>query len=456
MTKAVNEREIVLAILMEVTENGQYSHIVLRDVLSKYQYLEKRERAFITRVTEGTLEHMIEIDYILNQFSKVKVKKMKPLIRNLLRSAVYQIRYMDRIPDRAVCSESVKLAVRRGFSGLKGYVNGVLRSVIRGIDDISYPEDPDEYLSVKYSCPLWIIELWKQSYDRSVIETVLNEFQKEIPVTIRCCLNRIAPEKLITRLEQEGVTAEPHPYLPYAFSISGYDYLEGLSSFQEGLFTVQDISSMMVGEIADPQAGDYVIDVCAAPGGKALHAAEKIMVAERKEESQGHVEARDLTEAKVDLIRDNIERTGLPNITAVCMDASVPDESSAGRADIVIADLPCSGLGVFGKKPDLKYKASAEGIESLVKLQRQILSCVQAYVKPGGTLIYSTCTISPKENAGNVRWFLEQYPEFAADEIRGKLCPQLRESVNRDGSIQFLPGIHRSDGFFIARLVRRK
>lgn len=481
MTKAVNEREIVLAILMEVTENGQYSHIVLRDVLSKYQYLEKRERAFITRVTEGTLEHMIEIDYILNRFSKVKVKKMKPVIRNILRSAVYQIRYMDRIPDRAVCSESVKLAVRRGFSGLKGYVNGVLRSIIREMDDISYPEEPLEYLSVRYSCPRWIIDLWAQTYSYDVIETVLKDFQEEKPVTIRCCMNRIEPEKLKERLEQEGVTVEQHPYLPYAFWISGYDYLEGLESFREGLFTVQDISSMMVGEIADPKAGDYVIDVCAAPGGKALHAAEKLLMAEKalKAEPQpeventlveeketgaekqrgqhaGHVEARDLTESKVALIRENIERTGLTNITAICRDASVPDEASAGQADVVIADLPCSGLGVFGKKPDLKYKASPEGIESLVKLQRQILSCAQAYVKPGGALVYSTCTISPEENEGNVRWFLENCPEFSVDDIREKLAPQLQDSVGADGSIQFLPGVHTSDGFFIARFVRRK
>ncbi len=481
MTKAVNEREIVLAILMEVTENGQYSHIVLRDVLSKYQYLEKRERAFITRVTEGTLEHMIEIDYILNRFSKVKVKKMKPVIRNILRSAVYQIRYMDRIPDRAVCSESVKLAVRRGFSGLKGYVNGVLRSIIREMDDISYPEEPLEYLSVRYSCPRWIIDLWAQTYSYDVIETVLKDFQEEKPVTIRCCMNRIEPEKLKERLEQEGVTVEQPPYLPYAFWISGYDYLEGLESFREGLFTVQDISSMMVGEIADPKAGDYVIDVCAAPGGKALHAAEKLLMAEKalKAEPQpeventlveeketgaekqrgqhaGHVEARDLTESKVALIRENIERTGLTNITAVCRDASVPDEASAGQADVVIADLPCSGLGVFGKKPDLKYKASPEGIESLVKLQRQILSCARAYVKPGGALVYSTCTISPEENEGNVRWFLENCPEFSVDDIREKLAPQLQDSVGADGSIQFLPGVHKSDGFFIARFVRRK
>ena len=164
MTKTVNEREIVLGILMETVENGQYSHIVLRDVLAKYQYLSKQERAFITRVSEGTLEHLIEIDYILDQFSKVKVKKMKPVIRNILRSAVYQLKYMDSVPDRAVCSEAVNLAVRKGFSGLRGYVNGVLRSTARGLDDIGYTEEGTSALSVKYSCPEWIIELWKQTW----------------------------------------------------------------------------------------------------------------------------------------------------------------------------------------------------------------------------------------------------------------------------------------------------
>ena len=463
MTKPVNEREIVLAVLLEVTENGQFSHIILRDVLSKYQYLEKRERAFITRVTEGTLEHMIEIDYILDRFSKVKVKKMKPVIRGILRSAVYQLKYMDSVPDRAVCNEAVKLAVRKGFSGLKGYVNGVLRSVARGLDDVQYPGEKMEELSVRYSCPKWILDLWGRTYGTEVIEKMLNDFQQEKPVTIRCCLNRISPDRLRERLESEGITVEMHPYLPYAFQISGYDYLNDLAAFQEGLFTVQDISSMLVAEIASPEAGAQVIDVCAAPGGKALHTAEKLYMAEaqllkdenaQKNRTAGHVEARDLTEGKVELIRENIERTGLTNISAVCRDASVPDRDAEGRADLVIADLPCSGLGVIGKKPDLKYKASPEGIDSLVRLQQKILSCAQSYVKPGGTLIYSTCTVNPGENIDNVHWFLQQYPEFSPGDIRDRICPELRESVVEKGCIQLLPGVHKSDGFFIARLVR--
>ena len=463
MTKPVNEREIVLAVLLEVTENGQFSHIILRDVLSKYQYLEKRERAFITRVTEGTLEHMIEIDYILDRFSKVKVKKMKPVIRGILRSAVYQLKYMDSVPDRAVCNEAVKLAVRKGFSGLKGYVNGVLRSVARGLDDVQYPGEKMEELSVRYSCPKWILDLWGRTYGTEVIENMLNDFQQEKPVTIRCCLNRISPDRLRERLEAEGITVEMHPYLPYAFQISGYDYLNDLAAFQEGLFTVQDISSMLVAEIASPEAGAQVIDVCAAPGGKALHTAEKLYMAEaqllkdenaQKNRTAGHVEARDLTEGKVELIRENIERTGLTNISAVCRDASVPDRDAEGRADLVIADLPCSGLGVIGKKPDLQYKASPEGIDSLVRLQQKILSCAQSYVKPGGTLIYSTCTVNPGENIDNVHWFLQQYQEFSPGDIRDRICPELRESVVEKGCIQLLPGVHKSDGFFIARLVR--
>ena len=255
MAKAINEREIVAAILMEVTENGRYSHIVLREVLTKYQYLEKRERAFITRVTEGTLEHMTEIDYILDCFSKVKVKKMKPLIRAILRSAVYQIKYMDSIPDHAVCSESVKLAVKKGFSGLRGYVNGVLRSVVKGIDEVEYPSDPIKRLSVRYSCPEWIIRLWKETYDLSLIETMLKDFQTEKPTTIRRCRSRITMEQLKKRLEEEHVLVENHPYLKDALLISKYDYLESLETFREGLFVVQDISSMLVGELAHVQAG---------------------------------------------------------------------------------------------------------------------------------------------------------------------------------------------------------
>lgn len=444
--REINERELVLGILMEVTEKGRYSHIIIREVLKKYQYLDKKERAFITRVTEGTLEHMMELDYILDQFSTVKVKKMKPAIRNILRSAVYQLKYMDTVPDSAVCNEAVKLTVKKGFVGLKGFVNGVLRSTAAGLGQVRYPKDPVERLSVRYSMPLWILELWLRNYDRETVEIMLKDFQKEKPLVIR---GRTAQEEgsqgvpdLRKELEEEGVRIKQHPYLPYAYYLLGQDHLEKLKSFREGHFFVQDISSMLVCEAAAPHPGDMVIDVCAAPGGKAIHMAEML-------HGTGSVEARDLTAYKVGLIQENIDRAGLSNIRAVQMDACVPDTSSIEKADIVIADLPCSGLGVLGKKTDLKYKTTEESLESLVRLQKEILSTVKAYVRPGGTLIYSTCTVNPSENIDNVHWFLEQNPEFSLKDIRENLCEELRKYIQEKGCLQLLPGIHESDGFFL-------
>ncbi len=449
MTKAINEREIVLEVLLEITEHGMYSHIVLRDVLNKYQYLEKKERSFITRVTEGTLEHMMEIDYILDQFSKVKVKKMKPVIRNIMRSAVYQMKYMDSVPVSAACNEAVKLAVRKGFGSLRGFVNGVLRNVARNLDQIEYPTEPLKRLSIQYSMPEWILNLWLKAYDSDIVEQMLQAFQRETPLTIRCNLRMVTPKQLKEHLETEGVTVKVHPYLEYAFHISGFDYLGDLESFQNGEFSVQDISSMLVSELAGPKEGDYVIDVCAAPGGKSLHMAEKL-------NGSGRVEARDLTEYKVGLIQENIERTGLSNVEAVQQDALIFDETSVGKADIVLADLPCSGLGVLAKKTDLKYKATKEGADSLAKLQREMLKNVQAYVKDEGKLVYSTCTINPAENMDNVHWFLNEYPEFELIDIHGSLCEELQKDVKENGCIQLLPGVHQSDGFFLACMKKRK
>lgn len=449
MTKAINEREIVLEVLLEITEHGMYSHIVLRDVLNKYQYLEKKERSFITRVTEGTLEHMMEIDYILDQFSKVKVKKMKPVIRNIMRSAVYQMKYMDSVPVSAACNEAVKLAVRKGFGSLRGFVNGVLRNVARNLDQIAYPTEPRQRLSIQYSMPEWILNLWLKAYDSDIVEQMLQAFQRETPLTIRCNLRMVTPKQLKEHLEAEVVTVKVHPYLEYAFHISGFDYLGDLESFQNGEFSVQDISSMLVSELAGPKEGDYVIDVCAAPGGKSLHMAEKL-------NGSGHVEARDLTEYKVGLIQENIERTGLSNVEAVQQDALTFDETSVGKADIVLADLPCSGLGVLAKKTDLKYKATKEGADSLAKLQREMLKNVQAYVKDEGKLVYSTCTINPAENMDNVHWFLNEYPEFELIDIHGSLCEELQKDVKENGCIQLLPGVHQSDGFFLACMKKRK
>ena len=434
MTNGVSVRELVLDILIEVNEKEQYSHLVIRDVLNKYQYLEKQERSFLTRLAEGTIEHMLEMDFIINSFSKVKVKKMKPLIRNLLRMSVYQLKYMDSIPDAAVCNEAVKLAKKRGFGQLRGFVNGVLRNIARDMENLQYPDkkrEPVTYLEVTYSIPAWMASQWIDSYGMEKAESICASFLVQRPITIRTNMLRITPQELVERLQGEGVIVHPVEHLDYAFEIEGFDYLNGLDSFNEGLFYVQDISSMMVAEAAAPKKDDYVIDVCAAPGGKASHLAEKLA-------GTGMVDARDLTEYKISLIEENIERHGLSNMKAVQMDATVLDEDSVEKADVLICDLPCSGLGVLGKKTDIRYKMNAEKQESLVQLQRDILDTVHTYVKRGGTLVYSTCTIHTNENEGNVSWFLEKYPEFELE---------FKE--------QMLPGETYHDGFFIAKLKRK-
>lgn len=436
----VNTRELILGILLEVIEEDNYSHLVIRSVLDKYQYLEKQERAFITRVSEGTIQTMIELDYIINRFSKVKVNKMKPVIRNILRMSVYQLKYMDSVPASAACNEAVKLARKKGFSSLSGFVNGVLRNISRELSSIPYPDKektPVAYFSVKYSMPEWIVEQWIADYGVEIAAATIEAFSKEAPITIRTNLEKITPEKLVMQLQNEGVLVEKvrlqeFNEMDYAFMISGFDYLNALPSFRDGLFYVQDISSMMVAEFATPKQGDYIIDVCAAPGGKSTHLAEKM-------QGTGMVEARDLTEYKIQLIEENIARHACTNMKAVQMDATVFDEASVGKADIVIADLPCSGLGVIRKKTDIKYKMTPEKMESLVSLQRNMLHTVCNYVKENGILLYSTCTIHRGENEENVTWFLENHPEFELISMQ-----------------QIFPQEEFGDGFFIAKMQKNK
>ncbi len=449
MTKPVNIREIALGILMEITEEEAYSHVVIRQVLEKYQYLEKRDRAFISRTVEGTLEHMIQMDYIIEQFSNVPVYNMKPLIRNLLRMSVYQMKYMDSVPDSAVCNEAVKLAQRRGFYNLKGFVNGVLRNTARRLNQVRYPDpkiEPLHYLSVKYSFPIWMLDKWVAQFGYETTEKICRDSHMEKPTVVRCNLAKASKEEIIQELEQQGITVRQHPYLDYALEISDYNYIKAISAFKKGWIQVQDISSMLVAEIAAPNWGDTCFDVCAAPGGKSLHIADKLM-------GSGQVEARDVSEYKVNLMQENIERTGAINIQAVLKDATVLDEASIRQADIVLADVPCSGLGVIGKKQDIKYKMSEKQQQDIIKLQRRILSVVQEYVKPGGVLIFSTCTIGADENQYNIKWFLENFP-FRLESIDPYICDALKGKTTGGGYIQLLPGVHRSDGFFIARLRR--
>ncbi len=439
--KQMNVRELTVDILLEILEKGGLSHVVLNQALGKYQYLKKEDRAFVTRVTEGTLEYLIQIDYVINQYSSVKVGKMKPFIRTLLRMSAYQILYLDRIPDSAVCNEAVKLAVKRRFAGLKGFVNGVLRTISRKKEHLEFSDE-----SIRYSAPCWLMDMWKDRYSQDVVHKMLASFLEKRDLHVRCSLGRASKEEIMDSLARQGVRVKESEYLDSVLLLERINYLEALEAFQKGWIQVQDLSSCLVALAAAPKKGDYCIDVCGAPGGKSLHMADLLG-------GTGFVEVRDISLQKVSMIQENIRRLGMSNMEAVVMDALKLHEASKEKADVVLADLPCSGLGIIGRKPDIKIRMTPESIEDLSRLQREILSVVWQYVKPGGTLVYSTCTISRKENEENAAWFADHYP-FQAVNIEGRLGNKIQSETMKQGYLQLLPGIDPGDGFFLAVFER--
>lgn len=443
-------RELALDILLDIDKKKNLSHLVLSDTLRNYQFMEKKDRAFLTRLCQGTLENQIQIDYIIDQFSKVKIHKCKPVIRAILRMGVYQLKFMDQVPDSAVCNEAVKLAKKRGFRNLTGFVNGVLRNIARNLDQVIYPDqekEPVRYLSVWYSMPEWLVKEFLSEYDKTTVEKMLESFLEVKETSIRAQLTNGTMEELRRSLEAQQVVVGNGAFMKEAFRISGYNYLEDLDAFCEGKFQVQDESSMLVAQLADPKEGMLVIDVCSAPGGKSLHMADRL-------KGTGRVIARDLTEYKAELIQENVDRLKCTNVKVQVADARILDEELIGKADIVIADLPCSGLGIMGRKRDIKYNATKDGILELSKLQKQILSVVIQYLKPNGILMYSTCTIRKEENIENVQWMSKNLDmELVGFE---ELMPdQLTVETAEEGYIQLLPGVHPCDGFFIAKLRRK-
>ena len=447
MTNSLNLREMALEILLEAEKNSAYPNVLLKQTLDKYLYMEKQERAFLTRLVEGTVERKLTLDHYLNSVSKTPVNKMKPVMRCIMRMAAYQIFYMDAVPESAACNEAVKLAQKKGFSTLKGFVNGVLRNLSRQKDTIAMPDEakePVKALSVKFSVPEWLVEKVIKDYGMEQAKKMFASLYENVgATTIRVNNSRISTEECVKLLEKEGVHVEKAPYVENALEISGYDSLFFLKSFADGYFQIQDVSSMLVGLAAAPKEGDQVIDVCAAPGGKSIHVADLL-------NGTGYVEARDLTDYKVSLIEENIDRCGFQNIHAKRADACVLDEASKECADIVIADLPCSGLGVLKKKSDIKYRMTQEQIEELAALQRQILKNAVTYVKSGGTLVYSTCTIAKEENDSQVDWILENLP-LQLVSLKGCISEELLKDNEREGCLQLLPGREKTDGFFLAK-----
>lgn len=464
---AENSREIVLDTLLALEREGQYSSRLLRAVLDKYGYLDVRDRAFIKRVTEGTLERQRELDYYLDHFSSVPVRKMKPLVRCLLRMSVYQLVYMDAVPDSAVCNEACKLAAKRKFGNLRGFVNGVLRNISRSRENLPLPDEAEEpvgYLAVKYSMPDWLVELWLAEYGREITKNMLEGLLVIHPVSLRLRGNLTGEEreKLLSGLRERGVRLRESSYLPSVYLAENSGDLTELPGFAEGQWIVQDVSSALAVLAAGVKEGDLVVDACAAPGGKTLLAAERA----------GRVFSRDVSEEKAALIRENAVRMKAENLEIRVWDARVQDPSLLGKADVLLLDVPCSGLGVLGKKRDIKYHVSQEGLRELTGLQKEILRACAGYVKPGGTLVYSTCTINRAENQEMVRFLTEELgflPESLEGVLPEKLLAQKcrveelrkREELPEDcltaeqraACIQLLPGYMEADGFFIARLT---
>ena len=452
---AVNEREVVLDMLLSLRE-GKLSHTILKDTLDSYLYLDKSSRGFITRLYEGTIEKRLYLDFIIDGYSKTPVKKMKPVIMLLLEISVYQLFFMDRVPDSAAINEAVKLAKKRGLTGLSGFVNGVLRNIARNKESIVLPDknkDNIKYLEIKYSTPKAVVEHFINDYGSEKAEEILEAFEEKRPLTARA--TKGDREELIKKLEGEGVKTGTDTIFPESVRILELDSLSYLESFENGDFVIQDESSQFIGKIVELPKGARVLDLCAAPGGKSLLFAEMEEVEE--------IISCDITESKTELIEDNVRRIGVDKIRTMVNDASLYNPDFLDGFDLVICDLPCSGLGVMGRKRDIKYNVTEDKIRELAILQKKILENAVRYVKKGGRLIYSTCTMTKAENEENFT-FISEFKGFSAvnfsDKIRGYVDRHKdgERLVNeaKKGFIRLLPRELGTDGFFISEFMREE
>lgn len=466
MANEINVRELVLDSLLDIERNKRTLSEAVSGTLRRYQYMSKQERSFYTRLTEGTIEYQIQLDYLLNQISKTPMNKCKPLIRCLLRMSLYQIQYMNAVPDEAVCNEGVKLAKKRGFGSLSGYVNGVLRNLVRNKDHLELPKREasiERYLSVTYSVPEWLVKAMLSWYSGEVTEGMLQAFLQEAPITVRVNQLHATVSEVRERLLEDSIQTEPGIYTDNTLRLQSINYMNRIRAFRQGDITVQDESSVLQGCLVQPKAGDWIMDICAAPGGKSLHAAERLWQVEQEagtEQESGKVIARDLTEDKTERILENLERMQYPNVEVRCWDARTPDPAYEEKIDILIADVPCSGLGVIGRKQDIKYRIREDQLRELVDLQREILLTARKYVKPDGYLVYSTCTVDPMENEEQLQWLEAQegwkrvdITEYLPEQLRTEVMGQPGTDLER-GYCTLLPGKQKCDGFFVALLQK--
>jgi len=423
----INRKTSYLA-LLDVESKKAYSNLAINHqiVINK-----PNAQGFVRELVYGVLENKLTLDYYLDQLVKDGVKSLKASELTILRMGIYQLGYMASVPEYAAVNESVILAKKycRSKSGL---VNGVLREYLKKKLQLRLPDRHDDeirYLSVKYSYEPWIIELWLDHYDVDFVEELLEAGNVTPPMTVRFNWLKVMKKDLISKLEERGYQVEEGDMCQNALHVKGGNLLD-TDFYKMGMFTPQDESSMLVSEKLDPKHGDVVMDVCAAPGGKTTAIAERM-------NNTGKIIASDVYRRKLDLIDKEAERLGIRNIETRSWDATRVDSAMVHKADRVLVDAPCSGLGVVRRKPEIKYKALTSDMELLPKKQLAILSASSSYVKMGGTLVYSTCTINPRENEKVVEAFLRKNPSFS----------KVDETL-------LLPHINGTDGFYICVMKR--
>ncbi len=430
-------RELTVNALLKMEASG-YSNLVF-DALCREHSLSKQETAFAAALFYGCMERMLTLDEMIGRFSSVPVKKLDRTILQLLRIALYQVFYMET-PDSAAVNESVKLAKRMGKPRLSGFLNGVLRAALRDRNRaLRAPEEPFAALSFAYSCPQPLIRMWDKHYGRERTVQMLEASLGQPPLFIRVNTLKTSAQELMGKLAQEGIEAKRHPSLENCLQLFHAGAVEKSACFQQGLFHVQDASSQICVQALGAKPGERILDVCAAPGGKSFTIAQEM-------ENTGELFSLDLYEHRTALIREGAKRLGIRNLHAQARDASGYDPA-LGPADRVLCDVPCSGFGIIRRKPEIKYKALDE-VKNLPQIQYKILETSANYVKAGGILLYSTCTLSHHENEKVADRFLREHPEFSPSPFAGE------DAGNPGRRTLFPDGGH--DGFFLQRFIRMR
>jgi len=446
-------REVALKVLYKIEVEDTYANIALREALHTH-VLNNLDRALLTELVYGTTRTRNTLDWFLNQLLNKGIQKVTPWIRNILRMGVYQLYYLDRIPVSAAVDEAVKLAKKYGHPGTVKLVNGVLRNFERRKKEFVFPdlkEKPVEHISLKYSHPEWMVKSWIEQFGIDATIALCMANNRPATNSIRTNTLKISRDELIKELEKEGLVVHKSLFTPEGVIVKEFNSLEGLQSFKQGHFLLQDEASMLVAHLLHPRPEDLVIDACAAPGTKTTHLAQL-------KSDHGQIIACDVYEHKLDLIKDNCRRLGIDSITTYLTDARKLGKLYPAKADCLLVDAPCSGLGVLRRRPDSRWKKNPEQIKELKKLQLEILNSACASLKSGGTLVYSTCSITQEENVEVVKEFLKANPNFKLNSLLGFLPFALERAEDREtaknGYLQLLPHIHGTDGFFVARMIK--